>query len=172
MQIQSDLDTVKKMFADVVDTDNYNMAVRRRLVEYALHMRQRSDQLFLTRNPNRAAEVLRRNAYDPANFYPWSAHMLAKLFLTGTGVPQDEAEAFSLLNECGQKPGRFVQSVSWSIPADAIGCRLTLAQAHRFGWGTSVNIARADQIEAIAVADYRRLTGKTSSAAELREVLQ
>ena len=172
MQIQSDLDTVQKMFEDVVDTDDYNMAVRRRLVEYTLHLRKYSSRVFATPDPARAAQVLRRNAYDPANFYPWSAHMLAKLYLTGNGVPRDEVEAYFLLNRCGQRPGNFVKSVSWIIPSDALGCYLTQAQALRYGWGTSINVARADTIEAQVVKDYRAMTGKQLTVNELREVLR
>ena len=172
MQTQSDLDTVQKMFAEVVDTNDYNMAVRRRLVEYALHQRQRSDKVFATRDPARAAQVLRRNAYEPDQFYPWSAHMLAKLYLTGNGVPRDEGEAYYLLEMCGRTPGNFVDSVRWSIPADTLGCYLTLAQALRFGWGTSINIARADTIEAQVVKDYRAMTGKQMNVTELRQVLR
>ncbi len=172
MQIQSDLDTVQKMFADVVDSDDYNMAVRRRLVEYALHQRQLSSRVFPTRNPARAAQVLRLNAYDPDQFYPWSAHMLAKLYLTGNGVPRDEGEAFFLLSLCGNTPARFVDAVSWSIPADTLGCYLTLAQALRFGWGTAVNAGRADTIEAQVAKDYRAMTGKQLTINELREILR
>jgi len=172
MQIQSDLDTVQKMFATVVDADDYNMAVRRRLVEYALHQRQRSDKVFATRDPARAAQVLRRNSYEPDQFSPWSAHMLAKLYLTGNGVPRDEGEAFYLLSLCGNTPARFVDSVRWSIPADALSCYLTLAQALRFGWGTPINVARADTIETQVVKDYRDMTGKQLNVTQLREVLR
>ncbi len=172
MQIQSDLDTVRKMFADVVDADDYNIAVRRRLVEYALHQRQRADKVFSSPDPARAAQVLRRNAYEPSQFYPWSAHMLAKLYLTGNGVPRDEGEAFYLLSMCGNSPARFVETVRWSIPADRLACYLTLAQALRFGWGTSRNTERADTIEAQVTQDYRTMTGKQLTVNELREVLR
>ncbi len=172
MEVQSDLDTVNKMFEQVVDTDDYNMAVRRRLVEYALHQRQLSSRVFPTRNPARAAQVLRRNAYEPSQFYPWSAHMLAKLYLTGVGVPRDESEAFYLLSQCITKPGNFVDAVRWSIPADKLSCNLTLAQALRFGWGTPINTERADAIETQVAQEYRAMTGKTLNVTELREVLR
>jgi len=172
MQVQSDLDTVRKMFADVVDTDDYNMAVRRRLVEYALHQRALSNRVFPQPDPARAAQVLRLNAYDPAEFHPWSAHMLAKLYLTGRGVPRDEGEAFYLLDSCGRPAARFVDSVGWSVPADKLACALTLAQALRYGWGTPVNPSRADNLEQIVVREYRNLTGKNLSVAEVREVLR
>lgn len=173
MQTQSDLDTVQEMFDTVVDADDYNMAVRRRLVEYALHQRQRSDKVFPTRDPARAAQVLRRNAYEPSQFYPWSAHMLAKLYLTGSGVPRDEGQAFFLLSLCGlNSPGKFVDAVKWSIPSDTLACFLTRAQALRFGWGTPINIAKADSLEAEVIKDYRNMTGQQLNVTQLREVLR
>jgi TPR repeat protein len=149
-----------------VDPQDYNIAARRRMVEFALHQRRHAQHFFPSPNPARAAAILRRNAYSAQHFYPWSAMTLAKLYLTGRGVPRDEGEALRLVSLCETaRPGKF--SKPQMIPGDTVACLLLKARMHRSGWGAPPDDAAAGRVERAAEAAYASATGRRLSAAEL-----
>ena len=166
METRGELDALKTLLEANVDPEDYNIAARRRMVEFALHQRRHSQHFFSSPNPARAAEILRRNAYSAKHFYPWSAMTLAKLYLTGRGVPRDEDEALRLVSLCETaKPGNFTKKQA--IPGDIVACLLLKARMHRNGWGAPPNEAAAARVERAAESSYAYATGRRMTAAEL-----
>lgn len=166
MQTRGELDALQKLLDGHVDPQDYNIAARRRMVEFALHQRRHSQHFFPTPDPARAAEILRRNAYSAQHFYPWSAMTLAKLYLTGRGVPRDEGEALRLVSLCWTAlPGKFTKPQM--IPGDVVACMLLKARMHRNGWGAPPDEAAATGAERAAETHYANATGRRLTAAEL-----
>ena len=141
LKTQGDLDALKSLLqANTEGTgDSYNIHARRRQAEFALHLRPQSDQVFPVRNHAEAARPAPMNADSRKELHPWSALTLAKLYLTGRGVPQDEGEARYLIDLC-IKPR---QQVFKNTLADEVGCHVLDAQMHRNGWGGPVDEAAA-----------------------------
>lgn len=166
METRGELDALKNLLDAHVDAEDYNIAARRRMVEFALHQRRHSQHFFSSPNPARAAEILRRNAYSAKHFYPWSAMTLAKLYLVGRGVPRDEGEALRLVSLCEKaRPGNFVKKDA--IPGDTVACLLLKARMHRNGWGEPPDEAAASRVERAAESAYAVATGRRKTAAEL-----
>lgn len=166
VETRADQEALKDLLDAHVDPEQYNIAARRRMVEFALHQRRYAQHFFPTANPVRAAEILRRNAYSARHFYPWSAMTLAKLHLTGRGVPRDEGEALRLVSLCETaRPGNF--PVKQSIPGDIVACLLLKARMHRNGWAEAPNEAAAARAERAAESTYAAATGRRLSAADL-----
>jgi hypothetical protein len=166
MQTRADLEALQNLLNGHVDPDDYNIAARRRMVEFALHQRRHAQHFFASPNPARAAEILRRNAYSARHFYPWSAMTLAKLHLVGRGVPRDEGEALRLVGLCETaRPGNFTKPQM--IPGDVVACLLLKAHMHRSGWGGPPDEAAAARAERAAEAAYAQAAGRRLSAAEL-----
>lgn len=156
LKTQGELDALKALLkANTEGTGNdYNIHARRRQAEFALYLRPQSDQVFPQRNPTEAARLTRMNAYSKKEFHPWSALTLAKLYLTGRGVPQDEGEARYLIDLCVNKVGP--QAFKNTL-ADELGCHVLDAQMHRNGWGGPVD-------EDAARATLKRARGKMPAA--------
>ncbi len=125
-----------------VDKEGYRYFARKRLIEYALQLRPHSDQFFKGVNYDYAVTELRKNAYfgieedGSWDFFPWSAYMLGNLYLTGQGVPMDEAEALRLINRCITDTSR---KEDYDDNPDKIKCLLTRSQMHLYGWGVLVD---------------------------------
>lgn len=148
---QGELDAMKSLLKYNVEGSgkNYNFYARRRQVEYALHLRPQSEHFFPNRHYAEAARLARMNAYARADFHPYAALTLAKLYLTGRGVPQDEGEARYLIDLCNKyAPQDFRPNL-----VDRLGCIVMDAQMHRQGWGGPVNPAGVQ----IALKEARRL---------------
>lgn len=166
METRGELDALKSLLDANVDPEDYNIAARRRMVEFALHQRRHAQHFFSAPNPARAAEILRRNAYSAKHFYPWAAMTLAKLYLVGRGVPRDEGEALRLVTLCETaQPGRF--SKPQMVPGDTVACLLLKARMHRNGWGAPPDEDAATRVERAAEQVYANATGRRMSAAQL-----
>lgn len=166
METRGELEALKNLLDAHVDAEDYNIAARRRMVEFALHQRRHSQHFFPSANPERAVEILRRNAYSAKHFYPWSAMTLAKLYLVGHGVPRDEGEAMRLVSLCEKaRPGNFAKKEA--IPGDTVACLLLKARMHRNGWGEPPDEAAATRVERAAESAYAAATGRRKTAAEL-----
>ena len=166
METRGELEALQNLLEAHVDPEDYNIAARRRMVEFALHQRRHAQHFFSSPNPARAAEILRRNAYSAQHFYPWSAMTLAKLYLVGRGVPRDEGEALRLVSLCETaKPGNFPKKQA--IPGDIVACLLLKARMHRNGWGEPPDEAAASRAERAAESTYASATGRRMTAADL-----
>ena len=166
METRGELEALQNLLEGHVDPDDYNIAARRRMVDFALHQRRHAKHFFPSPNPARAAEILRRNAYSAQHFYPWSAMTLAKLYLTGHGVPRDEGEALRLVGLCETaQPGKFTKPQM--IPGDVVACLLLKARMHRNGWGAPPDEAAAGAAERAAETAYANATRRRMTAAEL-----
>ncbi|MFG6414462.1 hypothetical protein ACG02S_11195 [Roseateles sp. DC23W] len=166
METRGELEALQALLDAHVDPQDYNIAARRRMVQFALHQRRHAQHFFPSSNPARAAEILRRNAYSAQHFYPWAALTLAKLYLTGRGVPRDEGEALRLVSLCETaRPGNFPKKEA--IPGDIVACLLLKARMHRNGWGAPPDEAAAGAAERAAESAYASATRRRLTAAEL-----
>lgn len=144
-------------------TDGGEQLARRRLVEYALHVRPGSEHLFLQPDAAYAAAQLRGPAFDQD---AWSANLLAKLYLLGLGVPKDEAEALRLVTRFGNRLGVVKKAMD-----DDARCALTRVRMLEEGWGTQQDsAAAASYLEATLnrYAAHAKLQGLTRDALEQR----
>jgi hypothetical protein len=140
LKTTADVEAMKEMLLlnAKVDEQGYRYFARKRLIEYALQLRPRSEYFFKGINYEYAATELRKNAYFGGeddgdwDFYPWSAFMLGKLYLTGNGVPLDEGEAYRLIDRCIME--RSLKK-DYDESPDKIRCLLTRAQMFKNGWG-------------------------------------
>ena len=160
---KGDAETLDKLLRRNAEDTDYNIAARRRIVEYALHQRAHSKQFFEQQDPAYAAAMLRRNSYADRDFYPWSAWMLAKLYLGGVGVPQDEGEALYLVELCQQ---RVRQHFMDTLP-DTMACRVLRARMQRNGWAGPPDEAAAQATLAQARTLFRSATQRELSDVQL-----
>lgn len=163
LETRGDADALNKLLRRNAEDADYNIAARRRIVEYALHQRAHSKQFFEQRDPGYAAAMLRRNAYADLDFDPWSALMLAKLYLGGVGVPQDEGEALYLVELCQQR----VLQLFKNTLSGTMGCHVLRAQMQRNGWSGPADEAASKDTMRNARAVFRAATGRDLSDEQL-----
>jgi len=133
LKTRSDVEAMKRMLEINARTDGegYRYFARKRLIEYALHLRPHSQEFFAKPDYDFAASNLRKNAYSDDDFFPWSALMLSRLYLTGRGVPQDDVEAWRLINLCLSYRS---DKTDYNNKPDHAQCRDTQAVMVKQGW--------------------------------------
>ena len=133
LQTRADADAMKSMLEINARTDGegYRYFARKRLIEYALHLRPHSKEFFAKPDYEYAASNLRKNAYSDDDFFPWSALMLSRLYLTGRGVPQDDVEAWRLIKLCLKYRS---DKTDYNNKPDHEQCRETQAVMVQQGW--------------------------------------
>lgn len=128
--------------------DGGEVMAARRLVEYALHIRPYAEFLFPQPDYAYAVGKLHANAYGNP-YDPWSANMLARLYLLGLGVPKDEAEAMKLVTRCGHALGLDKKTVQ-----DDARCALTRVRMLEEGWGVEKNPKKAAEYLDVSMERY------------------
>lgn len=133
LQTRADVDAMKSMLELNAreDGEGYRYFARKRLIEFALHLRPHSKEFFAMPDYTYAATELRKNAYNGDDFFPWSALMLGKLYLAGRGVPQDDVEAYRLILLC---LSRQSDKTDYKNAPDQAQCRETQAMMVKEGW--------------------------------------
>ncbi len=165
MQTVSDAEAMRAMLDNNAAGSDYRWPARKRLVEMALHQRRQAEHLFEKPDYALAATELRKNAYAGDDFHPWAAWTLAKLYLMGAGVPQDEGEAAELLQACTTRDGRGFTDMRFAT----VGCHVLLAEMHASGWGVARSNAKATQALNDARTWHERYFGRPITDADLRE---
>lgn len=133
------------------DTKNEWFATKL-LVEYALWIAPNAEQVFPEPDPALAAAILRDKVFNPnpKKRESWAANQLAKLYLTGDGVPRDEQAAFQLLIRCAESSPAgelFGDTKRTEDPRVAeTRCRLNLANMYEHGWGIDVDAKKAEAL--------------------------
>ncbi len=113
---------------------------QRRMVEYMLHQRPYAEYFYEKPDYAQAVTWLRPFAYGGFQRETWALLSMAKLYIAGKGVPQDEGEAMRLAETCSAP--EFVRMGPEA--ADIIGCRVLLVNMHRNGWGFPANEKAAE----------------------------
>jgi len=165
MQTVGEAEAMREMLDLNAAGSDYRWPARKRLVEMALHQRRQAEELFKKPDYELAATELRKNAYAGDDFHPWAAWTLAKLYLMGAGVPQDEGEAAELLQACTTRDGRGYTDLRFAT----VGCHVLLAEMYASGWGVARSNAKAAQALSNARTWHERYFGRPITEAELRE---
>lgn len=165
MQTVSDAEAMRTMLDINAAGDDYRWPARKRLVEMALHQRRQAEHLFNKPDYALAATELRKNAYGGDDFHPWSAWMLAKLYLMGVGVPQDEGEAADLLQLCTGKEGKGFTDTRFAT----VGCFVLQAEMHANGWGYARDATKFAKAMSDAREWHQRYFEQAATDSQLRE---
>jgi hypothetical protein len=165
MDTVSDAEAMRTMLDLNAAGDDYRWPARKRLVEMALHQRRQAEHLFNKPDYALAATELRKNAYGGDDFHPWSAWMLAKLYLMGAGVPQDEGEAADLLQACITKQGKGYTDTRVAT----VGCHVLQAEMHANGWGYARDADKAAKAMGEAREWHQRYFQQAATDQQLRE---
>lgn len=133
LETRADVDAMRKMLLLNAreDDEGYRYFARKRLIEYALHLRPHASEFFAKPDYVYAATELRKNAYSADDFFPWSALMLGRLYLAGRGVPQDDVEAQRLIQLCLTYSSR---KTDYNNAPDQRQCKETMALMVKEGW--------------------------------------
>lgn len=134
-------------------TDGGEVLAKRRLVEYAMHIRPYAEFIFPQPDYAYAAAQLRGPAYD-AKGDAWSANTLAKLYLLGLGVPKDEGEALALVTRYGHAVGLNKKTID-----DDVRCALTRVRMMEEGWGMQKNPQAAAEYLEVTMGRYASHSG-------------
>jgi hypothetical protein len=133
-----DAETMKRVL--LARSERGDKWAQRRLIEYMLHQRQHATAFYAEPDYATAATWLRPFAYGGSQREVWAVLTLAKLYIVGKGVPQDEGEAISLAQSCA-----IVDRTPQGPEAgDVIGCRVLLVNMHRHGWGFAADEKAAE----------------------------
>lgn len=122
------------------------------LVEYALWIAPDAERVFPEPDPALAAAILRDKVFnpDPNERESWAANELAKLYLTGDGVPRDELAAFQLLSRCAESsPAGALYGGTKRTEDPSIAetrCLLNLASLYEHGWGVDADTKKAETL--------------------------
>jgi hypothetical protein len=141
-----------------------------RLVELQLGLRPGNEVLGPgNATPERAAGTLFgvTSGYD--KLQGWALNMLGKLYLTGAGVPRDEAEAYRLFRYCAESaPIPDTEDIA-TIRAR---CRLNLATMMEQGWSVDASPENARVLREYTVKTYNEAAGTRLSLEKLEQRVQ
>jgi hypothetical protein len=133
-----DAQTMKRVLEKrAADGDKW---AQRQLIEYMLHQRPYAKFFFDQPDYTAAAALLRPFAYGGTQREVWALLTLAKLYIAGKGVPQDEGEAIGLVQSCAT-PNNTPRGPD---AADILSCRVLLVNMHRNGWGFAADEKAAE----------------------------
>jgi TPR repeat protein len=130
------------------------------LVKYALGQAPGDEFVFPEPDPAFAAALLREKTFsaDPKERESWAPLQLATLYLTGDGVPRDEAAAVQILTRCAESSPaglQFGNRERTELPAfNEMKCRLLLATVHENGWGVDRDEKKAQALRESATQLY------------------
>lgn len=134
-------------------SDGGEVLARRRLIEYALHVRPHAEFIFPQPDYVYAATQLRQRTYSREGD-AWSANNLAKLYLLGLGVPKDEGEALRLVTRHGHAVGTDRKTID-----DDVRCALTRVRMLEEGWGVQKNPKQAAEYLEMTLGRYAAHSG-------------
>lgn len=142
-----------------------------RLVELELGMRPGGAEAL---GPGRTGpEIATARLFDVTSGYEklqgWALNLLGKLYLTGVGVPRDEAEAYRLFRNCAESAP--IPNTE-DITTIRTRCRLNLATMMEQGWAVDANPANAKALREYAVKTYNEAAGTRLSLEKLEQGIQ
>lgn len=160
----------RDLLLSVLEENWDDPAASRLRAELMLGLRPTSSRVYGNRNMDaEAAALLRAHVYSTRKPEGWAVNLLAKLYLTGRGVPRDEGEAWRLLALCAAGEANHPTEADGVVRAR---CKLTQAAMTENGWGVDADAKRATALREAAAADYNKAKGTTLSVERVTEVVQ